>query len=417
MPSIVEGRARKAALVGPVASASGLGLAAFAWLARHQPATNLCLSPAGLVLTLGLALNGARGSTYTVLAEALGFKKSKLETVNEAIAAWRAALLEAEVGVEMAIASSLWTHLSGILRADFVTRLERWHDAYAAGLDFREPSSISTINAWIAKKTHGKMDQVVRSLDPAARLLLLNVLHFRGKWSRAFNPEWTKGMPFQLDDGAYVSHPMMMASGEFPYFRTEEVEGIALSYGKGKWRMVILLPARGASLQSLLAGLSRRTWSSWWRRLRSDKGTVLLPHFHLEATLDLGGPLADLGLAAAFHPAQADFQGVALEATNLAIGQLLQHAWVHVDEQGTEAAAATLMVQVVAWPPPRWQPFHMQVDRPFLFAIEDVRTATLLFIGAVFDPASPDRESVPRRQGFIPPPGTPPEVWSKSTLP
>ena len=414
MASTVEGGGRRIALAGPVGSANGLGLAAFAWLTQHQPATNLCLSPAGLTLCLGLALNGAGGNTYALLAEALGLKKSNLETANEAIAAWRAALLKPEAGVEIAIASSLWTDVSVIVRADLVTRLKRWHDAHAAGLDFREPSSISTINAWIAEKTQGKLDHVVHSLDPAARLLLLNVLHFQGKWSRAFNPEWTQDRPFQLVDGRRMSHPLMMASGEFPHFRTDEVEGIALPYGEGKWRMVVLLPGHGASLQALLTGLRPRIWKAWMRRLRADKGTILLPRFHLEATTDLGGPLADLGLAPAFNPAQADFGGVSVSATDLAIGQLVQHAFVDVDEQGTEAAAATLMVQAVAWPPPRWQPFHMQVDRPFFFAIEDVQTATLLFLGAVFDPATPDRELVPRRRGFMPPPGTPPEVWPES---
>lgn len=409
MATAIEGRWWKAGLAGPVESASGLGLATFAWLAWHQPATNLCLSPTGLALALGLALNGAGGNTYALLADALGFKKSNLETANEAIAAWRTALLKVEAGIEITIASSLWTHHSVTVRTDFISRLERWHGAYAAGLDFSEPSSVSTINAWIAKKTQGKIDQVVHSLDPATRLLLLNVLHFRGKWSEAFNPKWTQDRTFHLDDGRHVPHPLMMASGEFPYFRTEELEGIALPYGNETWRMIVLLPARGASLQSLLAGLSLRTWKSWLRRLRTDKGTILLPRFHLEATLDLGEPLVDLGLAPMFNPTEADFHGVAVDATDLAIANLLQNTFVDVDEQGTEAAAVTLLVQAVAWPPPRWQPFYMQVDRPFLFAIQDTFSASLLFLGAVYDPRAKGGIQ-PEGTSFVPPPGVPPRI-------
>jgi serpin B len=322
------------------------------------------------------------------------------------MASWRRALLEHDPAVQLTLASSIWSDVGITLRPDVLTDLRLSYDALAASLDFRLPSAIRTINEWVQRATEGAIADLVSYLDPEARLILVGALHFRGRWRRAFQREWTRDETFHLPDGGEFPLPMMKASDEFQHFKTDEVEGLALPYGGGRWRMLVFLPAKESSWTEIVTGLKLDAWERWSRRLRKDQGTIALPRFRLESSLTLAGVLNDLGLPMAVEVQLADFGGATTNSEPLTVGALLQRVFVEVDEAGTEAAAATLMVQVVAWPPPRWQPFHMQVDRPFLFGIEDTHSNSLLFLGAVIDPRL---GSGSRHAGasFVPPPGRP----------
>jgi serpin B len=203
---------------------------------------------------------------------------------------------------------------------------------------------------------------------------------------------------------------MMMRSAEFPHFRTGEVEGIALPYSGGRRRLIVLLPSGDGALVEVLAGLNAAAWSSLVGRLHKEPGTIALPRIVLQEMTDLVGPLADLGLTRMFDPDLADFRNLGSSRDRSAIGHISQVVRLEVDEQGTEASAVTLMVPVVAWPPPRRQPFEMRIDRPFVFAIEDEPSSTLLFLGVVRDPRPPDRRMPAGPATFEVPPGTPPEI-------
>jgi serpin B len=331
------------------------------------------------------------------------------------MASWRRVLLEPDPAVQLTLASSIWSDVGITLRPDVLADLRRSYDARAANLDFRDPSAIRTINEWVNRATVGAITDVVSYLDPEARLLLIGALHFRGRWTRAFNRESTKDEIFHLPGGQEFPQPMMKASDEFQHFKTDEMEGLALPYGGGRWRMLVFLPSGEAPWTEVMAGLNVDAWDRWSRRLRKDQGTIVLPRFRLESSLTLARVLNDLGLPMAVDVQLADFGGATIDTAPLTVGALLQRVFVEVDEEGTEAAAATLMVQVVAWPPPSWQPFQMQVDRPFLFGIEDTYSDSLLFLGAVNDPR-PAAGSQPAGASFVPPPGTPPEIARLSSF-
>ena len=405
-PITEERRPVPKAISGPVRAANRLGFEVFTRLSREEPSSNLCRSPSGLAFTLGMSLSGARGSTQTALAKALGLHPG---AGHDRMASWRRGLLEHDPAVQLTLASSIWTDVGITLRPDVLADLGLAYEAQADSLDFRDPSAIRTINEWVLRATEGAIPNILSHLDPAARLILVGALHFRGRWTRAFQREWTRDETFHLPDGGEFPQPMMRASDEFRHFKTAEMEGLALTYGGGRWRMLVFLPAKEASWADVVAGLDVDAWDRWSRRLRKDQGTIVLPRFRLESSLTLAGVLHDLGLPMAVDVQMADFGGATADTAPLTVGALLQRVFVEVDEVGTEAAAATLMVQVVAWPPPKRQPFHMQVDRPFLFGIEDTRFNSLLFLGSVFDP-SPGSGSRPAGASFVPPPGTPPEI-------
>jgi len=241
-------------------------------------------------------------------------------------------------------------------------------------------------------------------------MMLLTVVDFHAKWQIAFDPGNTREEPFHLAPGRLVPHPLMRRSGDFHHFHTAEFEGVALPYAGGPWRMIILLPSADRSLDNSLAQIDGKKWNNLAGRLRMEPGTIALPRFQLLERMMLAGPLTELGLGRVFDLGLADFRNLESARSASAMSQLCQTARLEVDEEGTEASAVTLMVQVVAWPPPRWTPFEMRVDRPFIFAIEDRPSSTLLFLGAVRDPRRPERRAQENPSALPVPPGTPPEI-------
>jgi serpin B len=381
-------------------------------LARDRAEESNCLSPSGLCLSLSAAYLAASGRTQQELGRALGFSAQARTGDDEVLREWRGSLLEQADNSSTVLASSVWLPPGSNLVSEYANRLRRSLGAEASVLLEDEASAVAQVNDWAGRMTRGRIAHVLSHFDPTARMLLLTVVDLHAKWQVAFDPQATREAPFHLGPGRLVSHPLMMRSGEFPHFRTEEVEGIALPYSGGRRRLIVLLPSGDGALVEVLAGLNAATWRGLVGRLHKEPGTIALPRFVLQETTDLVGPLADLGLTRLFDPDLADFRNLGSSLGTSAIGHISQVVRLEVDEQGTEASAVTLMVQVVAWPPPRRQPFEMRIDRPFVFAIEDEPSGTLLFLGAVRDPRPPDRRTPAGPTTFEVPPGTPPEITS-----
>ncbi|MBF8257266.1 MAG: proteinase inhibitor I4 serpin [Anaerolineales bacterium] len=387
-----------------------LGLRLLGRLARDRAEENICLSPSGLCLSLAAAYLAASGRTQQELGRALGLSAPAQPGVDEVLREWRGTLLEQADNSSTVLASSVWLPPGSNLVAEYADRLRRSLGAEASVLLEDEASAVAQVNDWAGRMTRGRIGRVLSYIDPTARMLLLTVVDLHAKWQVAFDLQATRETPFHLAPGRLISHPLMMRSAEFPHFRTGEVEGIALPYSGGRRRLIVLLPSGDGALVEVLEGLNAATWRGLVGRLHKEPGTIALPRFVLQETTDLVDPLADLGLTRMFDPDLADFQNLGSSQGALAVGHLSQVVQLEVDEQGTEASAVTVMVQVVAWPPPRWQPFEMRVDRPFVFAIEDEPSGTLLFLGAVRDPRPPDRRTPAGSGTFEVPPGTPPEI-------
>lgn len=387
-----------------------LGLRALSRLARHPNVDNVCLSPTGLTLSLSAAFLAASDETREELGRALGFDASPRRSDEERLRAWRRSLLDQEPLT--ILAASAWLPAGMALSPRYADSLSRTLEAEVSVLDEDEATAVGRINQWASRMSHGRIRHVLSSLDSSARLALLTAVDLRAKWEAAFHPDNTRPLPFHLAPGRTVLLPMMRRSGEMPHFRTADFEGIALGYTGGRRRMIILLPCGDRTLDDALTDLDDRSWKQIVRRLHVDTGTVILPRFQLQATLSLAGALIELGLGRAFDPGRAQFAGVSSSPGVMAIGQVSQATRLDVDEEGTQASAVTLMVQVVAWPPPRPTPFEIYVDRPFLFAIEDQRAQALLFVGAVRDPRPPKGRAIPESSSLAVPPGTPPDIRS-----
>lgn len=365
---------------------TGFGLKLFRTVAAAAGDRNVFMSPASVAFALSMTLNGADGETRAAMARALETQGMDLETLNAANAAWRAALSDPDPKVELAIANSLWGRQGVPFREDF---LQRVRDAYAsqvATLDFDSPSASRTINDWVSRSTRGKIPEIVPAqIDPETILFLINAIYFKGSWSTPFDPKQTRDGTWHLPGGATVRHPMMNRTGSYRVLRGDGFQAVGLPYGGGRLAMYIFVPEAGSSLAALRARLDAGEWGRWMSGFREERIALTMPRYRLEYEVGLNDALKALGMGVAFDRARADFGAMLpaeyLRRNNAYISQVKHKTFVEVNELGTEAAGATSVeVGIVSAPP------SLVVDRPFLVAIRDDRTGTLLFLGQIVDP-------------------------------
>jgi serpin B len=265
--------------------------------------------------------------------------------------------------------------------ADFAQRNNTFYGAEIGDL----AGGPAAINAWVSQATHGKIPEIVQGRDVAdAFAVLLNAIYFKGAWTTPFEADLTRPGPFTLPDGRQKNVSMMHQSGNVPYFRGDNFQAVSLPYGSGRMRFLIFLPDSGTSLSAFLARMTPENVTQWLPQFKSMHGDIALPRFRTEYEADLNAPLASLGMGIAFDRERADFGGM-LPNGRFYISLVRHKTYVEVNEQGTEAAAAT---GVVVEPLALIRGFQFVVDHPFVCAIRDEQTGAILFLGRILDPPS-----------------------------
>lgn len=343
---------------------------------------NVVLSPLSASMALGMTMNGADGETYDEMHAMLGFGAMTRDEVNQAYHDVLDLLLDLDPAVEIAIANSTWAREGFPFLPSFYETITSYFNAEANVLDFARPDAPDIINAWVEEKTKGRIDTIIDRIDGDAIMFLLNAVYFKGDWRTQFDPAKTRPAPFRLDDGTTVQVQMMTAS-DMPV-RLGHVGGVQvaeLPYGGDAFTMVVALPPQGTPLADLVATLDRATWDSWVASLGALNGAdVAVPRFELEFEQTLNQTLQALGMEAAFDDTRADFSRLT-DATGIVIKAVKQKTFMRVDEVGTEAAAVTSVeVGVTSLGP------SIRLDRPFLLAIRERHSGTILFTGLIGDP-------------------------------
>ena len=255
-----------------------------------------------------------------------------------------------------------------------------------AALDFSDPASADVINDWVAEKTNDKIDEIVQApIDPMTVMFLINAIYFNGTWTYEFDPALTEMAPFHSKDGSTGQVMMMAQEADLLYGWTESYQVVDLPYGGGAFTMTIVLPREDVDLDALIAALDAEGWAGLTADLEVTGLKLFLPRFKLEYEKVLNDALKALGMEVAFSGG-ADFSGIAPDR-QLYISSVKQKSFVEVDEEGTEAAAATVVeireVSIDGGPP------QLRIDRPFLFALRERLSGTILFLGKVVElPAS-----------------------------
>ena len=352
---------------------------------------NLFLSPYSISSALAMTYAGARGNTAAEMQKALHFDLGQAGTPS-AFAALQTRLTEIEKNgnVQLAIANSLWPHISHPFLPEYLAQAKAAYDAVITPLDFAGDTegSRQTINRWVEKKTRDKIRDLIPAgnLDALTRLVLVNAIYFKGSWAVPFKPARTAPADFFVSADATVQVPLMNQTRGMPYGEFADGQVVKLLYAGGELSMLVVLPKEKVGLAALESQLTPERLAEWRSGLTEQQVQLFLPKFKLTwGVCELKNPLKALGMVAAFLDTQADFSGMDGQADWLYVGAVLHKAFVEVNEEGTEAAAATAVVmQLRAMRPPPQVEFR--ADHPFLFFIQEEKSGALLFMGRVVDP-------------------------------
>jgi serpin B len=368
-----------------IAANTQFGFKLFDQLTKQDAGKNIFVSPSSVAFALAMIYNGASGETQQAMAKALEVNGMSLPELNQANTTLRTALAGADPKVQLNIANSLWARKGITFKPEFIKRNQDFYAAEVSALDFALPGAPGTINNWVSQKTNGKITKIIDNIPSDAILYLLNAIYFKGNWAQQFDKSKTRAGRFTLLNGATKQQPMMSQTGRYRYFENDEVQAISLPYGAGSVSMYVFLPNKNSDLNKFLATLKAATWESWMSKFRSQDGNITLPRFKLEYEVVLNNALRSLGMESAFDPQRANFREMyaASPGANVFIGEVKHKTFVEVNEEGTEAAAATSGgMRATSYMPP----FNMVVDRPFFCAIRDNQTGTILFMGAIVEP-------------------------------
>lgn len=368
---------------------------------RQDADGNLLVSPYSVSQALAMVYAGAEGETATQMAETLAFELPQPD-VHEAFNALNADLVErgngeadpeiARVARSLRIANALWGEQTFPFSPSYGEDLERYYGTELHESDFvHQPEETrQEINAWVAEQTEDRIQNIVPegNITPDTRLVLANAIYFYGGWRYTFNPDITEDGDFFLLDGSTVSVPFMYQGEFFPYARGDGFQVIEFPYDASGFTFTVILPDEG-KFAAFEEELDAEALDAALGRLESTEVLVHLPKFEFEFGAPLGQTLLAMGMVDAFDPMRADFTGM-VDGTPpepLFIGDVLHKAFISVDENGTEAAAATVVEMEAGAAPPEEEPLQLRIDRPFIFAIRDTQTGTLLFMGRVMNPA------------------------------
>ena len=349
---------------------------------RESDEPNTILSPLSASMALGMALEGAEGETFTDMQTALGFQGLTREEINASYGGLLDLLLNLDPAVELGIANSAWSREEFPFKSGFFDAITSSFQAVVQELDFDDPGAKDIINQWVQEQTNGRIEEIVEEIGPLDILFLINAVYFNGDWTTQFKKGDTHQASFHLEDGSTVSVPMMSGSiEEVGFARMEGGRMVAeLPYGGQAFGMVVVLPGSGETVDDLLTTLDDGTWAAWMDALHLEKVMVQMPKFELEWGGLLNDALKAMGMERAFQPFQADFSRMT-PAPDAHISRVRQKTYMRVDEEGTEAAAATsVAISLTSMPP------GITVDRPYLLAIRERLSGTILFLGAIRDP-------------------------------
>src|SRR5262245_629962 len=370
-----------------VSANTKFGLKLFAKTTDENAGKNVFISPASVGLALAMAYNGAEAETKEAMARALEVQGLSVDDLNQAYGQLRQALESPDSKVRLNIANSLWARKDISFLPTFIQRNQQYFNAEVTALDFNDPTAASTINSWVSGKTNGKIDKIVGSnIDPQTVLFLINAIYFKGTWTNEFDKGKTKEEPFTTGAGSQKRHPMMHQSGKYNYYENGSFQAVSLPYGAGRVSMYIFLPAEGTKLDQFRTSITAANWDLWMKQFTMTKGEIAVPRFRVEFETGLNNALKALGMGVAFDPDRANFKAMVQGSVNAFISQVKHKTFAEVNEEGTEAAAATsveMAVTSVMRPP---KTFQMIVDRPFVCAIRDNKTGTVLFLGSIVDP-------------------------------
>jgi serpin B len=355
----------------------------------RQKDGNLFFSPESISTALAMTYAGARGSTADEMAKTLHFalNTDKLHpTFHSLIDELNGA--GKKCGYQLSVANALWGQKGYSFLPDFLKLTKNNYGAGLQEVDFVADTegARKTINSWIEKETKDKIKDLLQPgvLDSMTRLVLTNAIYFKGGWDRQFKKDLTRKEGFHISTDKKVEAMMMHDDGKFKYLDGGTFHALELPYKGKELSMIVLLPKKIDGLVEFEKTLTAAKIADWFPKLHEQKVIVSLPKFKMTSEFMLKDTLSAMGIRQLFDPNGADLSGMDGQR-DLYVSAVVHKAYVDVNEEGTEAAAATgVVVRTLSSRPP---PPEFRADHPFVFLIRDNHSGSVLFLGRVANPA------------------------------
>jgi serpin B len=348
-----------------------------------QDGGNVFYSPFSIETALAMTYEGAKGETADEMQKVLHFP---LENRQASFAKIINEINAGSNDYQLKTANALWAQKDYPFLDSYFNLVESYYGGNVTNLDFKADTENSrqTINNWVAEQTNDKIKDLIPAgmLSPAARLVITNAIYFKGKWIKQFEKKDTQEKDFKLSTGSTAKVQMMQLFGEeFNYTETENLQVLEMPYKGDELSMLILLP-RG-NIESIESELNAGNLSLWRNSLKTEDVDMFIPKFKFETKYMMKQMLVNMGMQTAFLD-NADFSGMTGQI-DLKISEVIHQAYVAVDEEGTEAAAATGVVFITS----AYKPVKVfNADHPFIFIIQQKETGNILFMGRVENPGA-----------------------------
>lgn len=377
-PVILEVNEKTAALI---VQNNAFGIQFFKEVATQETG-NLMLSPLSASVALTMLLNGCQENTYEQIHQMLGYPADMpVDEVNQSYQKLVCQLLAADETINLALANAVFYRQGFEAKPPFLTAMQTSFDANIQALNFADPQSIETINKWASDNTNAKITKVLEEIDTDAVMFLMNALYFKGEWTKKFDKANTTNQSFTLANGTVVQAPTMNETDmKAIYHSAANWEAVEIPYGRKNFSMVVILPS--GQLTDFYQSFGSQEWQELTTTLDASNWNevmVSLPKFKFDYEKFLNDELKQLGMTDAFMPGTANLRNIS--DGDLYVDFVKQNTFVEVNEEGTEAAAVTTVgINELSMGP------MFVANRPFVFAIRERTSNTLLFIGAVSNP-------------------------------
>lgn len=365
-------------------SSNSFGLNLFQKLSDLEDG-NIFISPLSFSYALGMTYNGSNGETKEAMKRTLQFPDLSDEDINQTYKSLLELFTTLDQNVAFALANSIWYREDFKVEDDFIEVNKKYFDAEVSALNFLNPIAKNIINKWCEEKTKGRIKDVIENIPANAVMYLINAIYFKGNWQTKFDKKYTNEQDFFKTDGKKYKVKMMMKSdSNFRYFMTEKFQAIDLPYSKGDYAMTVILPNQGFNINTVIKDFNQDNFNLWLKSFKKRYGHLAMPRFKLEFKKSFKDILSEMGMGIAFNESRADFTRIN-KMGGLFISEVLHKSFLEINEEGTEAAAVTVVeVSYTSV----GDDFRMTVNRPFLLVIRETKNNTILFLGKIVEPKS-----------------------------
>ena len=336
------------------------------------------VSPLSVTYALGMLANGAVGDTQKEILEGLEFRSGKVDDINSLCHQLMIESPKLDKSTQLSMANAVVVNKKIQLQPTFQNVVKKQYDALVASKDFSSPATLSFINQWASDHTQGMVPKILERINPDGVSYLLNALYFKGIWYRQFDKKHTKKEAFTKADGSKSQVQMMHQKEQFLIGENEMYQTVVLPYGNGSYEMIVVLPREGKKLSDVLVAMNGKQWKDNLKGTRFAEVDLKLPRFTSVYNRELNDVLKLLGMNAMFDPSKANL--TKMSAVSSFVSMVLQKAKIEVDEEGSKAAAVTVVETLTTAAPPS-RPIMFHANRPFMYAIAEHSTGTIFFMG------------------------------------